>query len=31
MATGANLTTWKQWVVGAQFGFAGFTVGGAFG
>jgi outer membrane protein OmpU len=30
-ATGANLTSWKQWVVGAQFGFAGFTVGGAVG
>jgi outer membrane protein OmpU len=30
-ATGANLTSWKQWVVGAQFGFAGFTVGGAIG
>ena len=31
MATGANLTAWKQWVVGAQFGFAGFTIGGAAG
>ena len=31
MATGANLSAWKQWVVGAQFGFAGFTVGGAVG
>jgi len=30
-ATGANLTAWKQWVVGAQFGYAGFTVGGAVG
>ena len=29
--TGANATSWKQWVVGAQFGFAGFTVGGATG
>jgi hypothetical protein len=29
--TGANLTSWKQWVAGAQFGFAGFTVGGAIG
>ena len=29
--TGANLTAWKQWVVGAQFGIAGFTVGGAIG
>jgi len=31
MATGANLASWKQWVVGAQFGYAGFTVGGAVG
>jgi hypothetical protein len=31
MTTGANLTNWKQWVAGAQFGFAGFTVGGAIG
>jgi hypothetical protein len=31
MVTGQNLTSWKQWVVGAQFGFAGFTVGGALG
>jgi hypothetical protein len=31
MVTGFNLTSWKQWVVGAQFGFAGFTVGGAVG
>ena len=31
MVTGANLTSWKQWVAGAQFGFAGFTVGGAIG
>ena len=31
MATGANLASWKQWVVGAQFGYAGFTVGGAIG
>jgi outer membrane protein OmpU len=30
-ATGANMTNWKQWVVGAQFGFAGFTVGGSYG
>ncbi|MPZ29390.1 MAG: porin [Rhodospirillales bacterium] len=29
--TGANLASWKQWVVGAQFGYAGFTVGGAAG
>jgi outer membrane protein OmpU len=31
MATGANLAAWKQWVVGAQFGYAGFTIGGAMG
>ena len=31
LVTGANLTAWKQWVVGAQFGFAGFTVGGVVG
>jgi hypothetical protein len=30
-ATGANFSNWKQWVVGAQFGFAGFTVGGSYG
>ncbi|MCW5732521.1 MAG: porin [Enhydrobacter sp.] len=30
-ATGANYSNWKQWVVGAQFGFAGFTVGGSYG
>jgi outer membrane protein OmpU len=29
--TGANLATWKQWVIGAQFGFAGFTVGASYG
>ena len=29
--TGANLAPWKQWVVGMQFGFAGFTVGGSYG
>jgi outer membrane protein OmpU len=29
--TGANLTAWRQWVVGAQFGIAGFTVGGSIG
>ncbi|WP_428669804.1 porin [Reyranella sp.] len=29
--TGANLAPWKQWVVGVQFGFAGFTVGGSYG
>jgi outer membrane protein OmpU len=31
LITGANLAAWKQWVVGAQFGYAGFTVGGAYG
>jgi outer membrane protein OmpU len=31
MTTGFNLSSWKQWVVGAQFGFAGFTLGGAVG
>lgn len=30
-ANGANLTSWKQWVVGAQVGYAGFTLGGAIG
>lgn len=29
--TGSNLTSWKQWVIGAQFGFKGFTLGGAVG
>jgi outer membrane protein OmpU len=29
--TGANLTAWRQWVIGAQFGIAGFTVGGSIG
>jgi hypothetical protein len=31
VSTGANATSWKQWVVGAQFGYKGFTVGGAVG
>jgi outer membrane protein OmpU len=31
LITGQNLTSWKQWVVGLQFGFAGFTVGGSYG
>ena len=31
LITGANLTNWKQWVIGAQFGFAGFTIGGSIG
>jgi hypothetical protein len=30
-ATGANLAPWKQWVIGVQFGIAGFTVGGSYG
>ncbi len=30
-SNGANLTSWKQWVVGAQVGYAGFTLGGAIG
>ena len=25
------MMAWKQWVVGLQFGFAGFTVGGSYG
>jgi hypothetical protein len=29
--TGANLAPWKQYVIGMQFGFAGFTVGGSYG
>jgi len=31
LITGANNTNWKQWVVGLQFGYAGFTVGGSYG
>lgn len=31
MITGSNYAAWKQWVVGAQFGYAGFTVGGSIG
>jgi len=31
LVTGSNLVAWKQWVVGAQFGFGGFTVGGSYG
>lgn len=31
MANGVNLASMKQWVIGAQFGYAGFTVGGAIG
>jgi len=31
LTTGANLASWKQWVAGLQFGFAGFTLGGSVG
>ncbi|MGD9882542.1 MAG: hypothetical protein AB7U95_20720, partial [Reyranella sp.] len=31
MITGANMAPWKQWVVGAAFGYGDFTVGGAIG
>jgi outer membrane protein OmpU len=31
LISGANFASWKQWVIGAQFGFAGFTVGGSVG
>jgi hypothetical protein len=30
-ATGANLASWKQWVVGAELGYAGFMLGGSIG
>lgn len=30
-ATGANLSSWKQWTVGAELGYHGFTVGGSIG
>ena len=30
LTTGANLYNWKQWVVGLQLGFAGFTIGGSY-
>jgi hypothetical protein len=30
-ATGANLTSWKQWTVGAGLGYGGFTLGGSIG
>src|SRR5262249_49499147 len=30
-STGANLTSWKQWVVGAEVGYGGFTLGGSVG
>jgi len=29
LITGSNFAAWKQWVIGLQFGFAGFTVGGS--
>jgi hypothetical protein len=31
LSTGFNLAPWKQWVIGLQFGFGGFTVGGSYG
>ena len=31
LITGANNYDWTQWVVGLQFGYAGFTVGGSYG
>ncbi len=31
LATGANLTSWKQWAIGAELGYGGFTVGGSIG
>jgi outer membrane protein OmpU len=31
IATGANLGAWKQMVFGAQFSYAGFTLGGSYG
>ena len=31
LISGSNRATWKQMVFGAQFGYAGFTVGGAYG
>jgi hypothetical protein len=30
LITGANLAAWKQWVIGLQFGIAGFTVGASY-
>ncbi len=30
-STGANLTSWKQMVFGAQVSYAGFTLGGSYG
>lgn len=31
LISGSNFTNWKQWVIGAQFGFAGFTIGASYG
>jgi outer membrane protein OmpU len=31
LITGANYASWKQWVIGLQFGYAGFTLGGSIG
>jgi hypothetical protein len=31
VTTGVNLAAWKQWTAGAQFSYAGFTVGGSVG
>jgi len=31
LINGANLASWKQWVLGLQFSFSGFTVGGSYG
>jgi outer membrane protein OmpU len=31
MVTGFNLTNWRQWNAGVQFGYAGFTIGGLIG
>ena len=31
LVNGANLASWKQYVLGLQFSFAGFTVGGSYG
>jgi hypothetical protein len=30
LTTGANLYNWKQWVVGLQLGWNGFTIGGSY-
>jgi len=30
LVSGANFAAWKQWAIGAQFGFAGFTVGASY-